>query len=316
MMETLQICFVGLGSIGKRHLKNVYDYLSGQKISFEITLFRSGKGAPLDEKLAEMVSHVYYDTPSQVGRRFDICFVTNPTSLHKETLIAFRDYSDAFFVEKPIFDTDEDDPEFVNLFSDKLVYVACPLRYNPVLQYVRSQIDYSRAFSVRAISSSYLPDWRPGTDYRECYSAHESMGGGVHLDLIHEWDYLSWLFGDVCEGYSIIDKVSELEIDSKDAAIYIARTKQALIELHLDYFGRKPVRQLILYTPEETYECDVQNGRIKELCSGNEINIPFERNDFQMKEIEHFFDIFCRREINDNTVEHAMKVLKYARGVF
>ena len=43
------------------------------------------------------------------------------------------------------------------------------------------------------------------------YSAHKDMGGGVSIDLIHEWDYLTYLFGMPSEIYSILDKVSDLE---------------------------------------------------------------------------------------------------------
>ena len=45
------------------------------------------------------------------------------------------------------------------------------------------------------------------------------MGGGVGIDLIHEWDYLTWLFGTPVETYSIQRKISNLEIDSDDVAI-------------------------------------------------------------------------------------------------
>ena len=42
---------------------------------------------------------------------------------------------------------------------------------------------------------SYLPGWRPGTDYRQSYSAQRRLGGGVLLDVIHEVDYAAWVLG-------------------------------------------------------------------------------------------------------------------------
>ena len=312
----MKIAFVGLGSIGIRHLNNVYKYLSEKGEAFEVDAFRSGKGKELPKEVTTLLTNVYFEEPDTVNKQYDAVFVTNPSSKHLETMEKFFDYTKTFFVEKPVFDTTEVDRATVEKFSQKLCYVACPLRYNPVLEYVAKNIDLSKVISAKAISSSYLPDWRPGTDYRKCYSAHKDMGGGVHLDLIHEWDYLTNFFGYVKEGFSIIDKVSNLEIDSADCAIYIAKTEKALIELHLDYFGRKTLRELTLFTENDTIECDIQNGRVSFLKSGKEEKLVFERNDFQMKEIRHFFDIVAGKTENDNSVYHAMKVLEYARGEF
>ena len=75
--------------------------------------------------------------------------------------------------------------------------------------------------SVRAMCSSYLPEWRPGVDWKKCYSAHADMGGGVDIDLIHEWDYLTYLFGFPHNVYSIRGQFSDVTADSCDNAIYI-----------------------------------------------------------------------------------------------
>ena len=42
----------------------------------------------------------------------------------------------------------------------------------------------------------YLPDWRPGTDYKSGVSAQKDLGGGALLELSHELDYLQWFFGN------------------------------------------------------------------------------------------------------------------------
>lgn len=308
-----RIAFCGLGSIAKRHLKNVCKFLEEREDCYEIDLYRSSL-KPLSEDIQPLVSAEYLFSES-VNNAYDVVFVTNPTSMHYETLKKFKAYTKSFFIEKPVFDSTEVDESIFEELKGIDCYVACPLRYNPVLQYVNDQINLDEVYAARAISSSYLPEWRPGQDYRQCYSAHRDMGGGVGIDLIHEWDYLTNFFGMPDKFYSIQDKISNLEIDSDDIAIYVAKVGNKTIELHLDYFGRKATRILELYTIDDTIKCDILNGFVTYQKKGECIIMDAERNAFQILEIEHFFDIIEHKIPNDSTAEHAYAVLKLAKGL-
>lgn len=314
-MSNYKIAFCGLGSIGKRHLRNVCEYLNQKGDTFTIDLYRSKIGSDVPLDIQPLVSSIYsYNDIAESNIMYDVVFVTNPTSVHYDTMQKFKHRTKSFFIEKPVFDKTDIETSLFEDLKDTICYVACPLRYSAALQYVKQNIDFSKAFSVRAISSSYLPDWRPGQDYRKCYSAHRDMGGGVGIDLIHEWDYLTWLFGTPVETYSIQRKISNLEIDSDDVAIYIGRTSKTSIELHLDYFGRSMIRTLEMFLPDDTIRCDIEDGRIEYLRIGRVIQLPSERNEYQMREIEHFFEILNNKIENDSTMEHAFHVLKFAKG--
>lgn len=314
-MSNYKIAFCGLGSIGKRHLRNVCEYLNQKGNTFTIDLYRSKVGSDVPLDIRPLVTSIYsYDDIAESNIMYDVVFVTNPTSVHYDTIQKFKHRTKSFFIEKPVFDKTDIETSLFEELKDTICYVACPLRYSAALQYVKQNIDFSKSFSVRAISSSYLPDWRPGQDYRKCYSAHRDMGGGVGIDLIHEWDYLTWLFGTPIETYSIQRKISNLEIDSDDVAIYIGRTSKTSIELHLDYFGRSMIRTLEMFLPDDTIRCDIEDGRIEYLRTGKVIQLPSERNEYQMREIEHFFEIINNKIENDSTMEHAFHVLKLAKG--
>lgn len=308
------VAFCGLGSIGKRHIRNLCSLLKNRGDEYEIDLYRSSIKS-LPEDIQAYVSHEYLFS-EQVQRQYDIVFITNPTSLHYDTLIKFKSYTKTFFIEKPVFDSTEVDESIFEELNGLDCYVACPLRYNPVLQYVKNNIDFTRAIGARAISSSYLPDWRPGQDYRSCYSAHKNMGGGVGIDLIHEWDYLTsfWGFPDSC--YSIQDKISNLEIDSEDIAIYIAKIRNMVVELHLDYFGRKSMRKLELFMPDDTIVCDLLSSTVEYLVSGKRVTFKRDRDEVQTLELAHFLDIIAHKIDNDSTPEHGYKVLKLAKGEY
>lgn len=313
-MKRYRIAFIGMGSIGQRHLRNVHAYCAQRRIALTTDLYRSTP-AELPQAIRALAGsqRLLSDGPDR-RVRYDAVFIANPTALHYRTLLQFKDSADTFFIEKPVFDTTGipwgDDPAL----AGKRCYVACPLRYHPVLRYAKQLVETEPVHAARAISSSYLPDWRPGQDYRRCYSARRELGGGVAIDLIHEWDYLTWLFGTPCTSLSLQGKVSGLEIDCEDIALYIARTPETVIELHLDYFGRHPLRRLELFTAEDTILCDILGGCVRRMQSGGHLRFDSDRNGFQMGEIVHFFDIMEGRTPNDSTVAHAIEVLKLAKG--
>lgn len=310
-----KIAFTGLGSIAKRHVKNVCAYLESKGSAYTIDLYRSSLGRELPEDIAPLIaSEKLFADEIPADVLYDVVFVTNPTSMHYETLRKFKDHVKTFFIEKPIFDSTTVDESIFAELQSKTCYVACPLRYNPVLMYVRENINYKDAIAVRAISSSYLPDWRSGQDYRQCYSAHRELGGGVGIDLIHEWDYLTCFWGMPEKCYSIQDQISSLEIDSDDIAIYIAKAGKTTIELHLDYFGRQSIRTLDLFMPDDTIHCDMINGNIVYLKSNKTITFDADRNGYQMREIVHFFNIIEGNIANDSTAEYGNAVLKLAKG--
>lgn len=313
-MEVMNICFVGLGSIAKRHITNINKIFKSNNQEFKIDCFRSSMNEIPDE-IKSIINNVYYNF-EDVPEDYDVIFITNPTSLHLETIRRFKNNAKHFFIEKPLFDKAESFLELkdLKLNKDSVFYVACPLRYTKVIQYLKTEIDFSKVYSIRCISSSYLPDWRPNIDYRKTYSAHKDMGGGVSIDLIHEWDYLYYLIGKPKKVWSIINKISDLEIDSDDIAVYIAEYDNKTVELHLDYFGRETIREIEIFSRDETIIGDLISGKILYKKSNKVIDLTEQRNDFQIRELEYFFEIIKGNEPNTNNLEAALNVLMLTGG--
>ena len=302
--------FIGLGSIAKRHILNLRSIIG---LDLSITVLRSGKGKTLQGSIPKCIDALC-TSDAELADYYDAVFITNPTSLHYETLRKYDSFSDTFFIEKPVFVTGRESIDNW-LAMDKIFYVACPLRYSNVIQWLKHNIDFSPVHSMRVISSSYLPEWRPEMDYRDAYSAHKDMGGGVSIDLIHEWDYICYLIGFPSVVQSMIRKKSDLEIDSDDVALYTAEYQDMVVEVHLDYFGRKPIRRIELFAKDDTIVADLIDQRIRWLCSGKELDLSEDRDSYQKKELLHFFDILDGKSTNDNGLEEACRVLRIARGV-
>lgn len=307
----MKVCFFGLGSIGKRHLKNLYTIAREFDIPLEIAALRKTNKL-LEDEISSLISNELYDEKI-LSNDYDIVFITNPTCKHYDTIKAMSDKTKHMFIEKPIFDDKEYVVDDLKLSINGVYYVAGPLRFSNVIQKLREIIIKEKIFCVRIICSSYLPDWRPNVDYRQIYSAHKDRGGGVTIDLIHEWDYLTFLFGFPKKAYSIYGKYSHLEIDSEDLAVYIAQYKDKVVEMHLDYFGREARREIEFFTENGIIIGDLIKNTISFTDGREQIKFGDARNDIYLKEMRFFINNILDKN-SFNNINHCYDVLKLALG--
>ena len=307
----MEVLFVGLGSIGTRHLRNLFAVAKEKGVQVQADALRSSM-RPLAEDVEGLLraQYVSYD---QLGH-YDAAFITNPTHLHAHTLAELAGRVDCFFIEKPIFEGTGYDLAQLGLGADQKAYVAAPMRWCGTFLALKERMPDLKPYSVRVICSSYLPDWRPGVDYRTVYSAHKEMGGGVTIDLIHEWDYLVDLFGAPLEAYNFKGTYSHLEIDSDDLSVYIARYPSLLAEVHLDYFGRTYRRTIELFCKEGTVTADFGAGTLT-LENGEVIHCEEPVNQRYLREMAYFLDYACKGEGESiNSPAMAQKVLGLTLG--
>jgi predicted dehydrogenase len=303
---------VGMGSIGIQHTRNLSHVLGEKGADFQIDALRTqGKALPGD--VDKLVSRTYASFDSLPGD-YDVIFINTPTSLHFGHVNRAIAHAKHLFIEKPVFDKTGYPWESLPWRENGVYYVACPLRYHSVVKRLKEEAASRRVFSARAICSSYLPDWRPGTDYRECYSAKAEQGGGVRTDLIHEWDYLTYMFGAPSGVNQFYGTFSDLEITSEDAAVYIAKYSDKLVSLHLDYFGRGRRREVELYTAEDVVIGDLHNQTVRRLKRGDVEVFAQSREDMQRAELAEFFSMVGGERANHNSVADAVGTLRISLG--
>lgn len=300
----MKVLFVGLGSIGTRHLKNLTSVSHMRGIPLEIDALRYNN-RELPQETIQLLSRQIMQLDDT---HYDLAFITNPTNLHFNILKQLTNAADALFIEKPIFDSTN--YELSDCISPtQKAYVAAPMRFCKAFIELKKHISSVSPYSARVICSSYLPNWRKGVDYRTVYSARREMGGGVAIDLIHEWDYLSDLFGFPLAVHSFVGKYSSLEITSDDLAVYIAQYNSLLAEIHLDYFGREYRRSIELFCQNGTVVADFGKGTLT-LENGDLIDCAEEVNQRYIREIEYFIDYATGNASCINTPQHALKVMK------
>ncbi len=258
----MKIVIIGLGSIGLRHLQNIL-LLGYQSVA---VVSRSGI-LPID------FSHLQAFTSlnnALAAESFDAAIICTPTAFHTASLSALlRAKVPNIYIEKPVSHSLQEMAELVELSASyhSNIVVGYDLHFDPGMQKIKQLLDdevVGKIVSVNAQVGQYLPDWRPQEDYRTGMSAKVETGGGVMLDLIHEFDYLLWLFGKVKIIACQYTNTGSLEIETEDVSDVLLRFESgATGTIHLDYLQPKLVRNCMITGSNGTIFWNLATSSVK-----------------------------------------------------
>ena len=293
----MKVGIIGLGSIAQKHIAAL------RQICPNVILFalRHNKNTASSEV---GVKNVYsYEQLLNLQPHFII--IANPTSLHRATINQLSNYNIPLFIEKPLFD---DLTESFPIIKSR-TYVACNLRFLDCIKYVKNHLLTERINEVNSYCGSHLPDWRPNINWRTCYSANSEMGGGVHIDLIHEIDYIYWLFGQPNKIKKTFRNVSSLEISSYDYANYVLEYDKFTTSIILNYYRRDYKRTLEIITNKNTWNINLANNEIRKdekiIFSSSQTFL-----DTYTTQMKYFISSLYVRDNKFNDINEAYQILK------
>ncbi len=311
----MKVLFTATGSIGSRHINNFSALCKERRIELEVDAIRYSDRVLPTELSQKIRREIRGD--GELDSHYDILFVTDETKTHYSNIIKYRDICDSMFIEKPIFDTLDYPVSNIKPKRDEDVYyVAAPIRFTKYVKKLKECVVANKIYSARIIFSSYMPSWQPGRDYRKSFRCFNDRGGGVDVDLLHEIDYMIYLFGKPQKVHRVAGKFSNLEMEACDLATYIFEYEDKVVEMHLDYFGRVRNRQTELYAQDDVIVVDFN----KQSCTyklKDEIEQYEDDNHFYQDEMAYFLDLVESkgRKENINTPETAFETLRITKGI-
>lgn len=235
---------VGLGSIGRRHLANFRRLCPDAEIA--VLRHRGDDGQA--QRLG--ADHVLTRIEQAIGYAPDWSVIATPAAMHCETAIVLARCGSHLLVEKPIATSLSEARALVETCQqlDRVLMVGYNLRFEPALGAMHEAVTDGRIGEVLGIEASvgqYLPDWRPGQDYRQSVSARRELGGGALLELSHELDYVTWLAGGPMEvAWAQLRRQGDLEIEVEDWVDLQLRSDNGVAaSIHMDFLSRVPHRR-------------------------------------------------------------------------
>ena len=267
----MKFVIVGLGSIGRRHQKNLHQ-LGHETIPCH-----------RNDNLAQLLKQ----------KKPDGVLVCNPTSLHVPASLQAVEAGCHVFIEKPISHNLNGVNQLLDSAKKKqlVLEVGYCLRFEPKLKKLKLQLEQKRVGEIATatiVAQSYLPDWHPGTDYQKSYSARKELGGGVLLDLSHEIDYAVWLFGKVKTIKAELTKSKKLGIETEaKAELKLVFKSGVKADILLDYLNKKHLRHCLIKGDKGSLSWD-----FKQI-----VKQGWDVNQMYIAEIKHFIKAVQGKEL-------------------
>ena len=297
----MKVLIVGLGSIALKHITALRDILPNT----EFYALRSTINAEKRDGIINI-----YDLIEIQKKAIDFAIISNPTSAHSETIKKLIPQEIPLFIEKPLFSELNNEQILFEIEQKKIpTYVACNLRFLDCLLYAKQHIKDKRINEVNIYCGSYLPEWRTGIDYKKSYSANKDLGGGVHIDLIHEIDYAYWLFGKPKNVNKVFSNKSSLEINAYDYANYLLEYSNFNANIILNYFRRDAKRTLEIVLDDKTIVVDILKNKV---YSNQKILFNSDKTiiDTYKDQLRFFIEEVVKNKTQFNTVNEAYEILK------
>ncbi len=313
-----RILIVGLGSIGKRHLRLVRQLLPAA----DIRVLRNTHATIVPE----YASGYFYGMEEAIAFAPQIAIVANPAPFHIQAAHALANIGAHLLIEKPLSSSLSGISELIKVCRGRntILFTGYNLRFLSSLQAFKNLLVegiVGNQLSVRCEVGQYLPSWRPSIDYRQSVSARQDLGGGVLLELSHELDYLRWIFGEVSWVRATLSKQSELEINVEDTAHLILGFDQKLDgkkligQVNLDFIRHDSVRKCTVIGDLGSLRWNGLNGQVAMYEAGTKgwkelLSHPHQSDDSYIEELRCFTECVLANKLPPITGEDGLAVLK------
>jgi predicted dehydrogenase len=317
MSSEIRVAVLGCGSIGRRHARNAQGLAGAQVGCYDTALDTA-------TVLAAEVGGVAHSRLEDVWSWHpQVVIIAAPSDLHIALASEAIGHGCDVFVEKPLSHSLDgvDALCAAAAEADAVTMVGCNMRFHPGPAAVKRLIDAGEigtVLSSRVQTGSYLPRWRPGSDYHQSYSASAEAGGAV-LDCIHEIDLALWYHGPARLLAAAIRPAASLGLGTDGLAeLLLEHDSGVLSSVHLNFVQRDYRRSCQIIGDRGTIYWDFVEGPVRVFGEDGVERVDavqpesWDVNDMFVDELYHFIDCVRDRKPTTNPLEGGADALRIA----
>lgn len=320
----MKFLIIGLGSMGKRRIRNLQYLKEKDIIGFDLRKDRR------DEASDKYGIATFGDIDKAMSENPDAMIISTPPNHHIEYELLAAKNNKHFFCEAGIF-TDKVD-ELIRLCKGKKIVAApsCTMRFEFSVKKIKELVDAKKIGKIVALTyhmGQYLPDWHPWEKMTDFYAGQRETSAAREM-VPFELEWITWIFGGIKEISCIRGKISNLEVDIDDVYQLIVQFKNHIIgNILIEIVSRKPLRVFRVIGEEGTiewdwlaesvnlYEAKTKNTMIFKEEKGFKEKGYLSKENKYIDELNHFLNAIRGKEKYMHTLEedlNVLKLLKYA----
>lgn len=313
----MRVAVIGCGSIGRRHARNVQCLADAQVGCYDTAIDTATAVA------AEVGGVAHAQLEDVWSWRPHVVIVAAPSDLHIALASEAIEHGCDVFVEKPLSHSLDGVDTLCAAAAEAgaVTMVGCNMRFHPGPAAVKRLLDADEVGSVlssRLQTGSYLPRWRPGSDYRQSYSASPEAGGAV-LDCIHEIDLALWYHGPARLLAAAVRPASSLGLGTDGLAeLLLEHDSGVLSSVHLNFVQRDYRRGCQIIGDRGTIYWDLVEGAVRVFGEDGVERMratqpeSWDVNDMYVDELHHFLDCVRARTPTANPLAEGAAALRIA----
>ena len=256
----MKFLIVGLGSMGKRRIRNL------QKLGIKTILGFDIRKDRLDECSKKDGIPTFSDISEAIKEKPDAMVISTPPDLHLNFVKIAIKNDISFFTELNLILSDvQKIQRLVKKVKSPKGFPSCTMLFHPMVIEIEKLVKnkaIGKIYLLRHRVGHHLASWHPWEDYREFFVSKKNTGGARELMQV-ELLWLTRLFSDLKEVSSKIGKISNLGIDIDDYyMVNLVFKKNILGQLLIDVFSKPSKKEIEIIGEKGTLKCDFNSGEI------------------------------------------------------
>lgn len=308
----MKFLIIGLGSMGKRRIRNLQYLKAGEILGFDKNEER--------RKEAESKYNIKTlpDFKEAIGENPDVLIISTPPDVHNEYIKLAIENKKPAFVEASVILEGLDE---LNNFAKKenvLIVPSCTFRFHPAIKKIKEIVNsgqYGKITNFTYYLGQYLPDWHPYENIKNFYVGKKETSGAREM-VSFELTWIVDILGFPKNITGFFGKTFEMGVDIDDTYVFSLDFGDKYGSILVDVVSRYATRSLILNTEKAQimWRMDEDFIKIYDAESKKWGTIDYEKDDVaeQMytEEMKSFIDNVKGKGNFPNSLEDDIKILK------